>query len=502
MSMMKFKKLFGIAVLVLLCLFAACAKSDAHVHTLIWVEPREGTCVQNGTIGHWICETCGKYFSDEACTSTISAESVTLPKGDHGLTHQPMVGASIYKNGMREHWRCIHCEKLFLDAEGRTPAKASELVLKASLEIDFLVEVEEGRDPVILQLTDPQIIDGSQARSADRLSASGQEHYAKGKVNALCYQYIKETVQTTKPDLILVTGDLVYGEFDDNGSAFLGFISLMESLGVPWAPVFGNHEGESAKGIDWQCDQLEAAEHCLFKQRTLTGNGNYTVGIEQGGKLKRVFFMMDSNGCGFPSEKTLENKHFKATEGFGADQIIWYTSLATKIGRLSADTKISFAFHIQLHVFADAFAKYGFDNKFTDRIPVYIDRLKIREEGDFGYLCANLKTPWDESKTVWEGLKSLGVDSIFVGHEHCNSASVVYEGVRLQFGQKSSTYDRFNYIATHGKISREYYAGCIPLIGGTVMTLSEADGSIVAPYIFYCKDAGGSVNWSKWENTK
>ena len=135
-------------------------------------------------------------------------------------------------------------------------------------------------------------------------------------------------------------------------------------------------------------------------------------------------------------------------------------------------------------------------------MPTYIDRLKIREAGDFGYLCQDLKHEWDENGTVWQGLKFIGVDSVFVGHLHCNSASVVYEGVRLQYGQKSSKYDKFNYIDPYGKISQTSSSGAVPLIGGTVMPLSEVDGSIVDPYVFYCKDAGGGVNWSKWENTK
>ncbi len=95
-----------------------------------------------------------------------------------------------------------------------------------------------------------------------------------------------------------------------------------------WAPVFGNHDNESAMGADWQCEQLESAEHCLFKQRTLTGNGNYTVGIEQGGVLKRVFFMVDSNGCSGKSAATTANGHSKGSGGFDADQIQWYTDLA------------------------------------------------------------------------------------------------------------------------------------------------------------------------------
>ena len=75
-----------------------------------------------------------------------------------------------------------------------------------------------------------------------------------------------------------------------------------------------------------------------------------------------------------------------------------------------------------------------------------------------------------------------GVDSVFVGHEHTISASVTYEGVRLQFGQKSSTYDSANYINTSGEIVRSYSDAGIPLVGGTVIPVSQKDGTI-KPYI-------------------
>ncbi len=363
---------------------------------------------------------------------------------------------------------------------------------------DFIVEVESGRDPVILQLTDTQIIDASQQRTSGRLSSGQNTFWAKDKVNERCFDYIRETVEATKPDLILITGDLVYGEFDDSGDAFLALINFMEGFEIPWAPVFGNHENESKKGVDWQCAKLEQAEHCLFKQRTLTGNGNYTIGLQQDGVLKRVFFMLDSNGCGAMSEESKANGHYKTSGGFGEDQIIWYTETAEEIKALSPDTKFTFAFHIQIAAFTEAYAKYSFTNSSTAENPINIDRLTDKAVGDFGYLGKDLKGAWDADGKVWAGFKALGVDSILVGHEHCNSASVVYEGVRFQFGQKSSTYDRANYVQSDGRITGVYPpTPGTPLIGGTVMPLSKEDGSILNPYIYLCKDAGGEINWDE-----
>ena len=368
--------------------------------------------------------------------------------------------------------------------------------------LDFVVEVDPARDPVVLHLTDTQIIDTTQVREGDSdFGTATKEFWGPDKMEDRCFGYIRETVEETKPDLILLTGDLVYGKYDDAGTSLTALITFMESLGVPWAPVYGNHDAESAKGADWQCDQLEAAEHCLFLQRTLTGNGNYTVGIAQGERLVRVFFMMDSNGGG-PSAASLANGHTKKSVGFGQDQIEWYTETAYALYNASPTTRLSFAFHIQTAAFAEAYAKYGFTNTETENNPLYVDFLDERQNGDFGYLRADLKSQWDADGSVMQGILDLGADSFFVGHEHCNNASVVYDGVRYQFGQKSSTYDRYvsvmpdNTITTGTRTATE-----APLVGGTVVPLTRGTGEIKTPYIYYCKKDGVPLDWDAIRET-
>ena len=277
-----------------------------------------------------------------------------------------------------------------------------------------------------------------------------------------------------------MAGDLIYGEFDDNGSCFLSLVEFMDSFEIPWAPIFGNHENESRMGVDWQCKQFLKAKHCLFKQGDLTGNGNYSIGIKQGGKIVRAFYMLDSNGCGNPSDETLASNHFKRSMGFADDQIDWYNRSIQTLKAKHPEVKISFAFHIQMNIFAEALEeKYDF----------YSGSLDLDQEGvvgDFGYVGHRFDG-WDRIGIVWENLKELGVDSMFVGHEHSISSSMVYEGIRLQFGQKSSTYDAINYIGDRGEIIISSLDAGMPLVGGTVIQISSEDASIV-PYIVLCEE--------------
>ena len=206
--------------------------------------------------------------------------------------------------------------------------------------------------------------------------------------------------------------------------------------------------------------------------------------------------MLDSNGCGAMSDESYGNGHSQKAAGFGSDQIAWYTAAANNINGDFNDVKYTFAFHIQPAVFEDAlYNTYGFVNGGEVDAnknlvePLNIDERPDKRSTDFGYIGRSLKGPWDTDKTVYAGMKALGADSILVGHEHCNNASVVYDGIRFQYGQKIGEYDRINFRAQDGSIigfiAIETSKGT-PILGGTVLELSESTGEISNAYIYYC----------------
>lgn len=470
-------------------------------HALEVVLGEEATCEAEGIATYYIClnDGCGNTFLDEEGTQPCDITNLTIGKLPHEMTYHAEVPVVGQENGVKEHWSCNVCNHFFADELATKELTEEDLVLYSLGNlVDFVVEVPVGKDPVILQLSDTQIIDAGQTRPGR--DGVYWDWWATDKREERCYQYVRETIEATNPDFIFITGDVIYGEFDDNGSVWLDFIDFMDSFETPWSVVFGNHDNESKMGVDWQCEQLEKAEYCLFEQKTLSGNGNYSVGIMQGEKLTRAFYLLDSNGCSNASAESLVNGHtYPNFVGFKQDQIDWYTNQITTLKSQSPDTKISFAYHIQQAIFGKAYAKYGFNQaeKYQD---INIDTMTDKTEGDFGYIGRQMKGPWDTNYSVYNGMKKLGTDSIFVGHEHCNSSSVVYEGIRFQFGQKSSEYDRFNSVSPDGTITGNYTipAGAISLMGGTVIVLSETDGSIQDAYIYYCEENGGQIDWNSF----
>lgn len=343
---------------------------------------------------------------------------------------------------------------------------SSLLVLPCAAEeeqlVDFIVDVEGGRQPRILQLADPQIIDPSaqegKETDVERLKEDMEER---------CFRYIRQVVHNTQPDLILIAGDLVYGSYDHSGVGFEELVKFMDSFGIPWAPVYGNHDAESNMGVLWQNEQLEKAEHCLFKAGDVTGNGNYTVGIRQNGKLTRVFFMMDTNGCDRPSQASIMHV-MPGGVGFMEDQVEWFVTQGNAIREAYPDTNFSFVFHIPFKMFGEAMATV------TEK------DMGLTATGDesFGTLFdSGSGSDWDRDYAIYNKMKELGTDSILVGHIHWDSASVVYDGIRFQYGQKSSTYDEICYRLEDGTITKSYDPKTgEPIVGGTLMLMDEQTG--------------------------
>lgn len=329
--------------------------------------------------------------------------------------------------------------------------------------VDFVIHAEEGKEFRILQLTDIQLRDDSTCRFPDKLNFTDDTPLTEEELYQDSFRYIEELVERTKPDLIIMTGDNVAGYLDHNGFCFSKLVAFMDSLEIPWAPVFGNHDNESAMGVTWQCQQFENAEYCLFKRGEITGNGNYTIGVEQGGKLIKVIYMMDSNGCwaGYynenePDFQYNQGEEIKITSGFGEDQIQWIKSTSAEIAsKLHYAPSKFLAMHINIQEYAKAAISKGYmQNDETDRF-VIDDPTGV----DFGAKYERF-SGWS-ADGLWTMLKAYKFDGIFAGHQHWNNCSIVYEGVRLTFGTKTGFFD--------------YYRD--EMVGGTLITVAQGGAS-------------------------
>ena len=301
---------------------------------------------------------------------------------------------------------------------------------------DFVVQLPEDRQAEsakILQITDMQIIDAAQRRRPDRIRPDEIAAWGSEKFDVMCGNHVRSLVTQNRPDLIILTGDIVYGSFDDAGTTFRYICDLMDSFQIPWAPVFGNHDNETKKGVAWQCEQFEKCKYCLFKRGEVTGNSNYTVGVAAGDKLLRVIHMLDSNGC-----CSCEDPAVTKIEGIYPDQLELVASNTARI-RLAQKKEVPAfaAFHIPVDCFKEAEMAKGYRTGNDDTYVIGVD--VAAKDNDFGFCHETYRTI--PTTNFCEFLNSQNIDGVFVGHIHKACYSILYKGVTWTFGLKTGQYD-------------------------------------------------------------
>ena len=267
--------------------------------------------------------------------------------------------------------------------------------------------------------------------------------------NRRAFAIMDELVERTDPDLIVLPGDNVSGISTD--ILTLQLVSKMESYGVPWAPVFGNHDAEGNATLEWQGDRFEEAEHCLFDRgpTDLYGVGNYFVNIfEDGTPIYSLCFMDNGRYIDY-GDRTAETYVDYA-------QIAWYKwnieGLNAEFG--TSVPSMSFS-HFAFPEMREAVEKYG----------VLSDdgRYVIPEDMGQGS-CAYLPGAAPVNSGFFETAKASGLTHAFFGHDHENDARITVDGVTLSYGLKTGPSPR------PWNSAKEY--------GGTVITIGDGGVSV------------------------
>lgn len=376
------------------------------------------------------------------------------------------------------------------DVNNNYTSSQEQMALFDDYGYDYIIDLNETRDFKILQITDSQIIEKLNGRDkivngevTGNRSDDVPEYETNTNKDALLTKYMDQVIKDTAPDLILLTGDNVFGEFDDEGTVMQALINKMDSYGILWAPVFGNHDNESLIGVTAQCEMFNDSKYCLFNRRhEVGGNGNYTIGLAQNGEIKRSVFMMDSNYTSLPVQENVS--HYRAypevdqlnnstKAGFTYIQTDWYRDAAIRINTVAGKTIPSLlAYHVPTKDVYEAELAAGYITQDDDCSYSITDENRA-QPGDSGSKAkSNAQNHTNVSLVKY--MNEVGTDGAFFGHEHINSTSIFYAGVRWTYGVKTGCYD------THTDNA----------VGGTLVTLS-ADGYdtfTVTPKTYACPD--------------
>ena len=239
---------------------------------------------------------------------------------------------------------------------------------------------------------------------------------------------IKSAVEKAKPDLITLTGDNAWGML-----SYIELCKYIDSYGIPWAPVMGNHDGQRTPSEFWCAYQFTSSKNCLFKFGPEDmGYGNYIINITENGKIIHTLFMMDTHSDADDTEAGKINLGTDGSAGYDhlwANQLEWYEWAVDGITASAGKTVESTAFmHIPVVEYDTYYAQY-YDKENDCWKDEYADDCFGVNHEDV--CCAH------GNNGFFALCKRLGsTKNIIVGHDHVNSSSMLVDGIRLSYGLK------------------------------------------------------------------
>lgn len=274
----------------------------------------------------------------------------------------------------------------------------------------------------------------------------------KRKQDKITVEHIIENITREKPDLVIFGGDNISSALSYVRTT--EFCELMENLGVYWAAVLGNHDGEGI--LTYTKEQLaelySSYDHCLVKPgvEDIDGYGNYTVNIlNSDDSIKEVFFFMDSGEYASEEEKAMYDVTGEGTyDGVKESQVQWYKdkhdALTEEFGKFKSITVI--------------------------HIPPFQSRNALEREDEYVYGSRNegiCEAGYDSG--LFDALKDKGTcQAVYYGHDHVNDFGIIFDGILLSYIQ-SSGYGSYN-MGTRDLPESEWLQGC------TILDI-KADGT-------------------------
>ncbi len=235
---------------------------------------------------------------------------------------------------------------------------------------------------------------------------------------------IKNVLETEKPDLVVLTGDVV-----TMPPAIEGWKAVAQPFidaEIPWTVILGNHDSEIGITRDEIFEQLEKMPYFVGdKGPDLYGCGNYTISVwsSDNKKVAAVLYFFDSNDY--------TNRKFGGYDWIHFDQINWYRNLSLNFTKENNNVPIpSLAFfHIPLQEYTTVIGQ-----------PTTIG------EANEGSGASKVN-----SGLFASFLDMNDVMGTFVGHDHDNDYIGIHEGIALAFGQVTG-YDAYGDLDRGGRI--------------------------------------------------
>ena len=253
----------------------------------------------------------------------------------------------------------------------------------------------------------------------------------KNETSYLTVDQLVKNIQREKPDLVILGGDNVTSGMNRKRAHQLA--EIFEKLGVYWAGVLGNHEGDNK----WSITRTEMVnifvsyDHCLMRRGldSVTGDCNYALFIENAdGSLSKAFYFLDSFDEMTDEQKAQYNwtDDMSSYDGPKADQVAWYAAKAAEANETYGANESIMVIHIpllQMRLNALPSGSFSRDEPGTEGFVYGAQRENV--------CCTGYENG------LFEAVKAAGTTTVYCGHDHINNFAVEVEGVLLSYIEMS-----------------------------------------------------------------
>ncbi len=245
--------------------------------------------------------------------------------------------------------------------------------------------------------------------------------------------FIREAVYTACPDLIVLTGDNIYGP-DASGTsntraAIAEFMTIFQELGVPVAIVFGNHDDDD-NGVSKETQMTMYNQYSVSisydEGSSMDGCGTYNVpiyGYNDRDKVKFNLWMFDTGS-------SINNALSGTYDYMRQNQLDWYVRKSNELKAANGGVPVpSMAFqHIIVNEIYNALTPVS-----SGGVSFNGQNYVLPSTAKPGSVLGEHPCPSDNSnEKEFATIKQQGdVVAIVSGHDHKNCFVVPYQGVDL-----------------------------------------------------------------------
>ena len=232
---------------------------------------------------------------------------------------------------------------------------------------------------------------------------------AAKKVRAL----VDSVMRAERPDLVVLTGDIVYASPSDENMREI--LSYIDSYGVPFCMLFGNHDDEFGISRSTLYDIATSFKNCINPPRGNVASPDYTVELLPAccdNRVAAVLYCIDSNAHIFDKDGK-----FVEYDWIHEDQVEAYRKRSAAYTAANGGTPLPALgfFHIPLPEYREAAS--------TDGTPLFGTRMEP--------CCA----PYHNSGMFDAILDCADIFATFVGHDHDNDYVTMWKDVVLCYGR-------------------------------------------------------------------